>query len=222
MKVLIVEDDTKLAQFLAKILTEDGYVADVCRSGADAVPRARSGIYDLVILDWMLPDLDGVSVCRELRNAGMAMPVLMLTARGELKERVMGLESGADDYVVKPFEVEELLARLRALSRRSAGFATLQFGELSIERVNHCARVAAKPLDLTSREYALLLHLAIRPDRVVTRSELLLQVWDTTHDPGTNVVDVNVSRLRDKLASCAWMIETVRGIGYRFRLKRGP
>jgi len=221
MKVLIVEDDTKLARFLAKILTEEGYVADVCRSGTDAVPQAKTGIYDLVILDWMLPDLDGLSVCRELRKSGMTLPVLMLTARGELKERVLGLESGADDYVVKPFEVEELLARVRALSRRSAGFATLQFEQMSIDRLNRTVTLAGRPLELTSREYALLLHLAFRPDRIVTRSELLAQVWDMAHDPGTNVVEVHVSRLRDKLGSRAWLIETVRGSGYRLRTRRG-
>lgn len=220
MKVLIVEDDAKLARFLAKILTEEGYVADVCRSGADAVLQARSGIYDLIILDWMLPDLDGLSVCREIRKGGMTVPVLMLTARGELKERVLGLESGADDYVVKPFEVEELLARVRALSRRSAGFATLQFEELTIDRLNHSVLLGGKPLDLTGREYALLLHFAFRPDRVVTRSELLTQVWDMAHDPGTNVVEVHISRLREKLGSHAWLIETVRGSGYRLRTKR--
>jgi DNA-binding response OmpR family regulator len=221
MKVLIVEDDAKLARFLSRILTEEGYVTDVCRSGSDAVAQARSGVYELVILDWMLPELDGLSVCREVRKAGLTLPVLMLSARGELQERVLGLQSGADDYVVKPFEVEELLARVHALARRAAGFATMQFGELSLDRLQHRFLLGGKPLELTGREYGLLLHLAFRSERVVTRSELLQQVWDASFDTGTNVVDVHVSRLRDKLGDHAWMIETVRGTGYRLRTSRG-
>jgi DNA-binding response OmpR family regulator len=222
VKVLIVEDDAKLARFLAKILAEEGYAADVCRSGADGLTQARTGTYDMILLDWMLPDLDGLSVCRELRNEGNTVPVLMLTARGELKERVLGLETGADDYVVKPFEVEELLARVHALSRRSTGTATMQIGALIIDRLRHVAQLDGRALDLTAREYALLVHLAFRPDRIATRAELLESVWDTTHDPGTNVVEVHISRLRDKLGEHAWMIETVRGSGYRLRGSRQP
>lgn len=222
VKVLIVEDDAKLARFLAKILAEEGYGTQVCRSGGDGLNQARTGAYDLVLLDWMLPDLDGLSVCRAIRETGLGVPVLMLTARGELQDRVLGLETGADDYVVKPFEVEELLARVRALSRRSAGFASMQLGALTIDRLKHVVLVEGRALELTAREYALLLTLAFRPERIVTRAEILARVWETTNDPGTNVVEVHISRMRDKLGEYAWMIETVRGSGYRLRASRVP
>jgi DNA-binding response OmpR family regulator len=222
MRILIVEDDLKLARFLVKILTEEGYAADVCRNGAEAVPLVASGGHDLVLLDLMLPGLDGLSVCRQLREAGMAVPILMLTARGELEERVLGLESGADDYVVKPFEVEELLARVKAVSRRSAAAAPMQLGPLAIDRLGRRVLAGARELDLTARELDLLVHLAFRREQVVSRADLLTHVWGMSHDPGTNVVDVHVSRLRDKLEEHAWMIETVRGSGYRFRASRPP
>ncbi|APR82418.1 two component transcriptional regulator, winged helix family protein [Minicystis rosea] len=222
MKILIVEDDTKVARFLARVLTEEGFMADLCASGEGAVEQARSGVYDLVVLDWMLPDLDGLSVCRELRRLGMAIPILMLTARGELRERVLGLTTGADDYLVKPFEIEELLARVRALLRRAATATRLVHGDLEIDRMARRAHLGGAPLDLTNREYALLLHLAQRVDQVVPKSELLARVWDTSFDTGSNLVEVHVSRLRDKLGAHAWMIETVRGVGYRLRGRRDP
>jgi DNA-binding response OmpR family regulator len=215
MRILIVEDDRKLARLLARVLSEEGFATDGCASGADAVFRAGAAIYDLVLLDWMLPDLDGITVCRQLRQAGRDVPILMLTARGEVKERVLGLESGADDYLVKPFEVEELLARIRALLRRGGGGGKLRVGALAIDRAGLRAAISGRKLDLTPREFALLHHLAQNPDRVVPRSELLTRVWSSTFDPGTNVVEVHVSRLRDKLGDHAWMIETVRGKGYR-------
>jgi len=222
VKVLIVEDDAKLAKFLAKILEEEGYPSEICRNGLDGLEQARTGAYDLILLDWMLPHLDGLSLCRMLRNEGMAVPVLMLTARGELKERVLGLETGADDYVVKPFEVEELLARVRALSRRSGMAASMQFGPLTIDRLRHAVQLDGQVLELTAREYALLLHLVFHSDRIASRAELLQSVWGATHDPGTNVVEVHISRLRDKLGERAWMIETVRGSGYRIRPSGAP
>lgn len=220
MKVLIVEDDNKLARFLYRVLLEEGFAADLCSSGSDAIEQARSGVYELVILDWMLPDLDGLSVCRELRKAGQAVPILMLTARGELAERVLGLEAGADDYLVKPFEIDELVARIRALLRRSSGFAKIKIGPLDMDRLGRRASLDGVPTDLTGREFALLLHLAARQDRVVPKSELLSQVWDLKFDPGSNLVEVHVSRLRDKLGAHAWMIETVRGVGYRIRAEK--
>jgi DNA-binding response OmpR family regulator len=215
VKVLIVEDDVKLLRFLARALLEEGFATDSCRSGADAIVQATSGLYDLILLDWMLPDLDGLSVCREVRRCGAITPILMLTARGEPRERVLGLESGADDYLVKPFEVEELIARIRALLRRSTGFARLACGDLEVDRVGRRVLLRGKPLDLTGREYAILVHLAYSADRVVSRSDLLVGVWETRHDSGTNVVEVQMSRLRDKLGDDAWRIETVRGSGYR-------
>jgi two-component system OmpR family response regulator len=215
VKVLVVEDDTKLSRFLVRVLVEEGFAADACGKGADAIAQASSNLYDLVILDWMLPDVDGLSVCRTLRQSGVTTPILMLTARGELRERVLGLETGADDYLVKPFEVEELVARIRSLVRRASGFAKLGVGALELDRVGREVVLAGRALDLTSREYALLLDLVHHAEKVVTRTELLSRVWGTSFDPGSNLVEVHVSRLRDKLGDHAWMIETVRGAGYR-------
>jgi DNA-binding response OmpR family regulator len=220
VKALIVEDDRKLASFLRRVLGEEGYTADLCASGADALGQARSGLYDLLLLDWMLPDLDGLSVCRELRRGGVATPILMLTARGELQERVLGLRTGADDYLVKPFEVEELVARVQSLVRRAAGHGRLEVGELVIDRRGRSASMGGEPLELTGRELDLLLQLAGRADQVVTRSELLSRVWELSFDPGSNLVEVLVSRLRDKLGAHAWMIDTVRGRGYRLLSRR--
>jgi DNA-binding response OmpR family regulator len=220
VRVLVVEDDQKLARFLVRVLVEEGFTVDRCSSGADAVTQARAGFYNLVLLDWMIPDLDGLEVCRQIRRSGSTVPILMLTARDQVGERVLGLDAGADDYLVKPFEIEELVARIHALLRRSAGHAQLRLGALEIDRAGHRVLVDGKALDLTARELALLMHLALRDNRVVTRSELLSQVWSVRFDPESNVVEVHISRLRDKLGRCAWMIETVRGRGYRFRTHR--
>jgi DNA-binding response OmpR family regulator len=220
VKILVVEDDRKLARFLQRVLSEEGYTADWCQSGADALGQAESGLYNLVVLDWMIPDLDGLELCRRLRRLGSTVPILMLTARGELKERVLGLDSGADDYLVKPFEIDELLARVHALLRRSVGQATLKLGLLAIDRANRSALLDGRPLELTAREFSLLVHLALRAGRVVTRSELLSHVWSTQFDPESNVVEVHVSRLRDKLGPHAALIETVRGRGYRLRAEQ--
>lgn len=222
MKLLVVEDDTKVARFLTRVLIEEGYAADSCARGSDALAQASLGLYDLIILDWMLPDLDGLSVCRELRRKGVSTPVLMLTARGEVGEKVLALDAGADDFVVKPFEVEELIARVRALLRRAAGASRIDLGPLRVDRLARKVQVDGEAIELTAKEYALLLHLAHRPDRVVSRSELLAQVWGTSFDPGSNLVDVHVSRLREKLGAASWMIETQRGVGYRLRTQRGP
>lgn len=217
MKVLIVEDDRKLARFLTRILTEEGYTADTCSHGADATRRALSGIYAMILLDWMLPDVDGLQVCNELRRLGCRVPIVMLTARGELQERVLGLESGADDYIVKPFEPDELLARIRALLRRTTTeTGMLERGPVRIDRFGRRVVVDERSIELTSREYALLLHFVQNSHRIVTKTELLSSVWNTRFDPGSNVVEVHVSRLRDKLGAHASRIETVRGIGYRF------
>lgn len=217
MKVLIVEDDEKVARFIARVLGEEGFITDLCVSGADAVRQANAVAYDVVLLDWMLPDLDGLAVCRDLRRGGTVTPIIMLTARGEVRERVLGLEAGADDYVVKPFEIDELLARIQAVLRRTHGFGRMQLGALEIDRLQRRVTLGGRTLDLTAREYTLLLFLAHQADRVVARSELLSQVWSTQFDPGSNLVDVHISRLRDKLGEHAWMIDTVRGKGYRLR-----
>jgi DNA-binding response OmpR family regulator len=217
MKIFVIEDDKKLNSFLVRVLSEEGYVVDAATSGADAARQAEVGTYDAIILDWMLPGLDGLSLCRELRRRGTLAPILMLTARGETHEKVLGLDAGADDYMVKPFEVEEFTARVRALLRRTHGFGKLRCGEIEIDRVGHRALLSGAPLALTSREYSLLLHLVHHADRVVTRTDLLSHVWETNFDPGSNLIEVHVSRLREKLGAFAWMIETVRGAGYRLR-----
>jgi DNA-binding response OmpR family regulator len=220
VRVLVLEDDQKLARFLARVLAEEGIATDMCATGVDAIAQAEACSYDLVVLDWMVPESDGLTVCRELRRAGCAAPMMMLTARGETRERVLGLEAGADDYMVKPFEVDEFIARVRALIRRTTGFAAVRCGDVEIDRVARQARVAGAPMSLTNREYALLLHLVHRADRVVKRSDLLSHVWGMSFDPGSNIVEVHVSRLRDKLGDRAWMVETVRGVGYRLRGQR--
>ena len=217
MKALIVEDDEKVARFVARVLGEEGYVTDLCVSGADAVRQASALSYDVILLDWMLPDLDGLAVCRELRRAGSVTPIIMLTARGELHERVLGLDAGADDYIVKPFEIDELLARIQAVLRRTHGFGRVRVGALEIDRLGRQVTLAGQSLELTAREFALLLFMARQVDQVVGRSELLSQVWSTTFDPGSNLIDVHISRLREKLGAHAWMIDTVRGKGYRLR-----
>jgi len=217
VKLLVAEDDRKLASFLRRVFVEEGYVVDTCASGQDAVAQAESGVYDLLVLDWMLPGLDGLEVCRRLREGGATLPILMLTARGEVSERVLGLQAGADDYLLKPFEVEELLARVQALLRRSVGHGRLQAGALLIDQVQHRVTVGGETLQLTQREFTLLLHLVHQRHRVVSRSELWSAVWSLQFDPESNIVEAHMSRLRTKLGRHAWMIDTVRGRGYRLR-----
>jgi DNA-binding response OmpR family regulator len=222
VKVLVLEDDPKVARFVARVLSEEGYAVDLCANGADAIVQADAGLYDVLLLDWMVPEVDGLAVTRELRRRGCTTPILMLTARGETRERVLGLDAGADDFLVKPFEVEELVARVKALVRRGAGFGTLRCGALVLDRVGRRATVDGAPLTLTAREFALISRLARKAGETVTRTELLGHVWETRFDPGSNLVEVHVSRVRDKLGAHAWMIETVRGIGYRLRETEAP
>lgn len=217
MKALIVEDDRRLGGFLCRVLTEEGYAADLCTLGVKAMTQAQSGLYHLMLLDRMLPDVDGLSVCRAVRQAGLPLPILMLTARGELRDRVHGLESGADDYLVKPFEVVELIARIHAVMRRASGASVSRIGGLVVDPWSHRVTLEGQPLELSNREYAFLLHLVHSSDKPVSRTELLQQIWDIQFDPGSNLMDVLVSRLRDKLGTHSWMLETVRGFGYRLR-----
>jgi DNA-binding response OmpR family regulator len=217
MKALVLEDDVKIARFVAQILREEGYAVDLCATGADALRLAELGVYALMVLDWMVPDVDGLSVCRELRRRGVVTPILMLSGRGQVSEKVLGLETGADDYLVKPFEVDELVARARALARRAVGYARIRCGELEIDRIERQVFIAGRRLSLTQREFSLLLRLAARADKVVTRTDLLGNVWEASFDSGSNILEVHVSRLRDKLGDHAAMIETVRGVGYRLR-----
>jgi DNA-binding response OmpR family regulator len=216
MKVLVVEDNKKLARFLVRALSEEGYVVDQVGDGVTAVQQVQAINYDLVILDWMLPELDGLSVCRAIRGRGTKVPVLMLTARAEVSERIAGLDAGADDYLPKPFDLGELLARTRALTRRNASTdAVLRVGPLTIDRSERRVLVDNKRIDLTPREFALLAYLAREAGRVVPRMEILAKVWEMSFDPGSNVIEVHVKNVREKLGDQAKMIETVRGVGYR-------
>ena len=219
MRLLVVEDDPKLARFLSRVLTEEGYLVDCCNDGEHAIERALSGAYDCLVLDWMLPGRDGIDVSRELRHQHSDIPILMLTARGELSERVLGLRSGADDYLAKPFEIEELLARIEALLRRALRSGQLRAGPLSIHRNERRVTLGGRALSVTERELALLSHLAMRSEQVVSRSEILARVWGMNFDPESNLIEVHISRLRDKLGDHAGMIETVRGRGYRLRVE---
>lgn len=220
MKVLIVEDDRKLLSFLCRAFEEEGYTVDVCRTGGEALRQATSIQYDLIVLDWMLPEQDGLSVCREVRRIGNAVPILVLTARSEVGEKVTALDSGADDYVTKPFQLDELMARARALTRRSTGAqdGMVRAGPVVLDLKERRAHVSGVKIELTTREFALLWLLARRAGRVVTRSEILAHVWDMRTDPGSNVIDVHVRNIREKLGTAANYLETVRGQGYRFTL----
>lgn len=217
MKILIVEDNKKLASFLLRALTEEGYVVDLVEDGAVAIAQSRGISYDLVILDWMLPSVDGLTVCRSLRSAGATMPILMLTARAEVQERITGLDAGADDFLPKPFDLGELLARVRALGRRGHSDRYLEVGPVRIDRHERTVTLSGKKLDLTPREFLLLGYLVREAGRVVPRTELLQKVWELSFDPGSNVVEVHIKNLRTKLGEHAARIETVRGVGYRWQ-----
>lgn len=218
MKALVIEDDRKLSSFLARAFAEEGYTVDSCRTGAEAIAQATASSYDLVVLDWMLPEYDGLTVCRELRRVGSGVPILMLTARGEVTEKVMALDSGADDYMTKPFHLDELMARARALTRRTGPLrdGMLRAGPVALDIRQRVAVVGEARIELTGREFALLALLVRYAGRVVTRSEILEQVWGLHFDPGSNVIEVHMRHLREKLLTAAACIETVRGQGYRF------
>ena len=218
MKVLVIEDESKTASYLRKGLTENGFVVDVSANGDDGFRLASSGAYALVILDVMLPGRDGWSILAGLRQAQVASPVLVLTARDAVEERVKGLEMGADDYLVKPFAFAELLARIRSLLRRGPARQSDSFvvSDLEIDLVKHRATRAGQRIDLTPKEFALLSLLARRSGEVVTRTLIAEQVWDMSFAGDSNVVDVQVRRLRAKVDSPfeRKLIHTVRGVGY--------
>jgi two-component system OmpR family response regulator len=216
MKALIVEDNRKLAELLVRAFSEEGWVVDRVGDGVSALEQIEGIPYDLVVLDWMLPRMDGLAVSRELRSRGARVPILMLTARGDLSERIVGLDAGADDYLVKPFDLGELMARARALVRRASNAGgVVRVGPLSIDLLRRLVVVAGAPVDLTSREFTLLAHLAQSAGRVVTRTEIFAKVWGAAADAGSNVIDVHVKRIRDKLGAHAELLETVRGVGFR-------
>jgi len=220
MRVLVVEDEEKIAGFVRRGLEEQGFSVDVCDRGDEGYDRLQSHPYDAVVLDIMLPGRDGLSVLRAIRKEKNPIPVILLTARSALDERVEGLNLGADDYLAKPFYVEELAARLHALIRRSAGNeqSVLRSGELSVNLLTREVKLGDTPVTLTSREFNLLEYLMRSPGRVVTRTQMIEHVWGYHFDPNTNLVDVHIQRLRKKLAANEPnpFIETVRGVGYRF------
>ena len=219
MKILVVEDERKIAGFIQKGLAEQGFVVEVCHDGNKAAALLESNRYDAAVLDIMLPGRDGLSILRKMRKMKNATPVIILTARAEPYERVEGLDLGADDYLTKPFYVEELVARLRAVIRRSTGeqLSVLQSGDLVVNFLTREVKRGGAQCELTAREFSLLEVLIRSPGRVYTRTQLLESVWGYHFDPETNVVDVYIRRLRKKLKddSDHPLIETVRGVGYR-------
>ncbi len=219
IRVLVVEDDPPLAEFLERAFKEEGMEPTLCGTVSSGIDAGSKHPFDIIVLDWMLPDGEGLTVCTTLRARGNTTPILMLTARGEVHDRVTGLKSGADDYLLKPFELAELLARLDALVRRSAYASVVKMGPLEIDRLGRRVTLENKVLDLTSMEYRLLVRLATEVGSAVERSALLSDVWGLKFDPGSGIVEVHVSRLRDKLGESSWMVETVRGTGYRLRLE---
>lgn len=218
MKVLIVEDETKTAAYLKKGLEENGLVVDVTANGADGLHLVETGGYDAMILDVMLPGRDGWSVMAEMQRRGISTPVLFLTARDSVQDRVKGLELGADDYLVKPFAFSELLARVRTLLRRGAARqpSVVQVGDLEVDVVRHRATRAGRLLDLTPKEFLLLSLLMRRTGEVLSRTLIAEQVWDINFDNDSNVVEVHMRRLRSKVDDPfnGRLIHTVRGVGY--------
>ena len=222
MKVLVIEDDPTAASYLVKALSEAGHVADEVADGMQGLQRARHDTYDALVVDRMLPSLDGLTVIETLRKSGVHTPVLIVSALGEVDERVRGLRAGGDDYLVKPYAFSELLARLEVLVSRVRGPAQatcLRVGDLELDRLTRAVTRGGAPVELKPREFALLEYLMRHAGQVVTRTMLLEAVWDYHFDPQTNVIDVHISRLRSKLDRGPGkpLIETVRGAGYRLR-----
>ncbi len=220
MRILIVEDDRRLGASLRRGLEEAGLAVDVVQDGEDGLAGGLATPYDTIVLDVMLPSLDGFQVCRRLRERRVRTPVLMLTGRDAVDDRVRGLEAGADDYLVKPFALRELIARIRALSRRHLPdrTASLAAGPVALDTGGHLLRVQGKPVDLTAKEFAILEHLLLNRGRVVTRSQILESVWDYEFDGGRNLIEVYIGRIRKKIAEAGGgdPIVTVRGAGYRY------
>ena len=219
MRILLVEDDRRLAENVAAQLREGGFVVDVVTTGKEAIQESAIFPYDLIILDLQLPDLDGVEVCRRLRSRGTPTRILMATARDAIEDRIGGLETGADDYLVKPYSVRELSARIRALLRRPADPlpTTLRVDDLELETGSRHARRGKRAISLTTKEFVILEYLMRNAGRVVTREQISDHAWDANHDPFSNIIDVYIARLRRKvdLDVDEPLIETIRGAGYR-------
>ena len=221
MKVLVVEDERKIASFVRKGLETQGFVVDVCHDGDTGFIAATTHPYDAIVLDIMLPGRDGLSILRGLRDRRMAVPVILLTARGELDERLEGLNLGADDYLTKPFYIEELVARLHVVTRRVAGasHSMIEVADLTMNLLTREVKRGGREISLTAREFELLEHLARSPGRVLSRPQLCERVWNYDFDPGTNVVEVYIQRLRKKVDADfpVKLIETIRSVGYRIK-----
>jgi len=219
MRVLVVEDERRIADFIRKGLSEQGYAVDIASDGGEALDWAAAAEFDTIVLDIMLPVRDGIEVCRLLREKGVRTPILMLTARDAVEDRVLGLDSGADDYLVKPFAFAELLARLRALIRREPTplGAVLRLSDLILDTRTREARRRELTILLTNREYALLEYLMRHPNQVLTRTMIAEHVWNYDFDNATNVIDVHIRNLRRKIDDPfpTKLIQTVRGAGYR-------
>jgi len=221
MHILVVEDERRLADLLRRVLTEERHVADVAYDGASGLDMALGGAYDLLILDLMLPIMDGFTICREVRKAKLDAPVLMLTARGAVEDRVTGLKTGADDYLVKPFAMEELLARVEALLRRRDReldmSRQMRVADLTLDLTRHEARRGERLIELTPKEFALLEYLMRNAGQTLTRTQIVDHVWRYDAEALSNVVDIYIHYLRDKVDRGAEhpLIKTVRGVGYR-------
>ena len=221
MRILVAEDDRKVASFIEYGLKEAGHVVDLVADGREASMQAHVGDHDLILLDINLPHMSGFEIAAEVRREGRTTPILMLTSHDRIEDVVRGLDSGADDYLPKPFPFDELLARIRALARRSSRGRTevLRFGPFELDRLKHVARANNQKLDLTPREFQVLEFFMMHPNEVIRRTTLLEKVWDLHFDPETNLVNVHISKLRRKLLEHASSprIETVRGVGFAFQ-----
>ncbi|MCX6138162.1 MAG: response regulator transcription factor [Ignavibacteriales bacterium] len=223
MKILVIEDEKKVSAFIRKGLEEDGYETDAAYDGDEGAAKAAAGSFDLMVLDIQMPKKDGLTLLTELRDAGVAIPVLMLTARSAVEDRVKGLDTGADDYLVKPFAVDELLARVRSLLRRGTTEKTtvLSVADMTLDLVHHNAVRAASRIELTAKEYLLLEYFMRNKNKVLSRSMISQHIWNYNFDTGTNIIDVYISHLRTKIDGGAVkkLIHTVRGVGYVLKEK---
>ena len=221
MRILLVEDEIKIANFIERGLREENYVVDVATDGEKAMFLAEINPYDLIILDVMLPHIDGITICRELRKKKINVPILMLTAKNQVRDKVLGLNSGADDYLAKPFDFEELSARIGALLRRNRDDKTgiLKIGDLELDQLRHNVKRAGKEIQLSSKEFALLEYLMLNANHVVTRTTISEHVWHEDFDSFTNVIDVFISFLRNKIDKDFKkpLIHTIHGKGYTIR-----
>jgi DNA-binding response OmpR family regulator len=226
VRVLVVEDDPAISRFVVRGLREENYRVDLAEDGLTAERMAGDESYDVIVLDILLPGLDGLSLCRRLRRDGVDTPVLMLTARDAVPDRIQGLDAGADDYLVKPFVFDELLARLRALTRRGRTRqldTTLSYGPIVMDTVAHLARAGSRPMELSATEYRLLEHLLRHAETIVSRDQLAEHVWGGDYDPFSNVADVYIGYLRRKLRTAGLdepIIHTIRGMGYMLKTRQ--